>query len=436
MILLLIFTRIIHELRIYRKIGEGDSVEITHVFYEKQESCWIKHGIYQFYLSRCSSYELGEKISLIGTVEESTDKLFFQQKKLDIQSIVILQNQDSSHKDWLFLIIKPIILIKSFLLKRINYLWPPICAALIAGFVFGFDEKLPESLVNKIKVTGMQHVVVASGFNVSLVMVLVMGCLALFPLSKRYKSLITMLGIFLYSLISGLSAPLSRAVIMGMLSILAKNFFFRQYRALFGLCLAAFFMLLVRPSYFFNISFQLSTSATMGVILVYPLFVRKNGIFSILTQNDADQLQALSQTQLSVFSRLKSFFADAFFTTLSAQSLTLPLLLYHFGEFSLISLVSNTFLLWLTPIVTYAGFLVIGLDLILKPLLLFSSNAEHLLSMIAFFPEFFFVAGINYFGRFKATYFTGINFPLGYLLFCWFLVIAITIIFQKVYETD
>lgn len=426
--------RFFHKLQNIRSISEGKVLSLEHTFYQNPKSCWIKHDMYHFYLTRCKEYKFLEKIVIFGKVEEVVDKIFFQQKTLKVQSIFIFQNQSTSYKDWQILFLRPIIRARLFLLKKTHELWSNPYGSLIAGFVFGFKESLPEEFVKKIKITGMQHVVVASGFNISLVMLLCSNLVNVFTSQKLLKSSLVTLGIFIYGLISGLSPPLSRALIMAILSIGAKNLFFRQYRPLFGLLVAAIIMLMFKPLYFFDISFQLSTTATLGIILISPVINRSGGVFKSLSTNDLSQIELDQNTSKSFFGKLIDFFFDSFSTTLSAQIFTLPLLLYHFGEFSLVSLASNTFLLWLTPFITYAGFFVLIISAIFSFFPWMSSNLLQIISFSAWLPTYFFVEGVKFFGRFEAGYFNSIKFSIWWVLSSWFFVAVFIYLSKRSYE--
>jgi competence protein ComEC len=113
----------------------------------------------------------------------------------------------------------------------------------------------------------------------------------------------------------------------------------RQNTSLFALFLAATVMVLFDPSIISSISFMLSFSATLGIILLDPL------------------LKLVLK---------KSYFED-FRTTLSAQIATTPILLFFFGTYSLISIPANFLVLWTVPPLMALGF-VSALFSILSPL--------------------------------------------------------------------
>jgi len=108
----------------------------------------------------------------------------------------------------------------------------------------------------------------------------------------------------------------------------------RQSWAFFGLLISGFLMLFISPSLIFDIGFQLSFSATLGLIYISP-FIDK--IFRI---RKAPVLRAVSED---------------FNTTVSAQVATLPIILSNFGSYSILSVLTNVLVLWTVPILMIIG---------------------------------------------------------------------------------
>lgn len=231
---------------------------------------------------------------------------------------------------------------------------------LVKGMLFGDISSMDKDFKHNLKVIGMLHVVSASGYNVSLLL----GVLSIF-----FKKIFSGVGwmffalgsVFFYTLLAGAQPSIIRASIMTSINLICSFVFRRQRRPLRILAITVIIMLLFNISYLESISFQLSVLATMGIILSFSRGdAQKNTTLSVM-YGEILALEGNSTRHLSK-SAVLLIFKDSLLVTLSAQVLVWPVLLLHFGEFNLVSLVANTFLLWLTPLITIFGmiFVVFG----------------------------------------------------------------------------
>lgn len=188
---------------------------------------------------------------------------------------------------------------------------------LLLGIVFGIKEDMPKDFYSNLRSTGVLHVVAASGMNVAMIGGFLSSVFSL--LFRRQIALIfAICAILFYSLLSGLESSIVRASIMASLAFGAQ-ILGRQYFALYALLLSGYGMVMYNPQLVYDIGFQLSYTATLGLIIIKPLF----GDVKLLT--------------------------DDITTTLSAQIATLPILLANFGTYSLISILVNGLVLWTIP---------------------------------------------------------------------------------------
>ena len=202
-------------------------------------------------------------------------------------------------------------------------------SSLLAGIVLGSKEELPTDFKDALIKTGTIHVVVVSGYNISVIAGFLAG-LALF-IKRQYSVFICIIGIAFYTFLVGAEPPAVRAAIMGSLAFLA-TFFGRQRFPLYSLLLTAYIMILVSPQVVKDIGFQLSFLATGGIILF---------------QNSLQK----------VFRSVPKPFGGDLSTTLAAQILVIPAIFYHFGKVSAISPVANSLILWIVPLATILGFI-------------------------------------------------------------------------------
>lgn len=222
-----------------------------------------------------------------------------------------------------------ILALASFIRQKLTGIFhralPSPASNLLLGIVFGIKEDMPKDFYASLRATGVLHVIAASGMNVTMIGGFLSSVFGL--LFRRQAALIlAIISILFYSLLSGLEPSIARAAIMGSLAFGAQ-IFGRQYFALYVLLLSGYGMVLYEPSLLFDIGFQLSFSATLGLIMLKPMF---------------------GQSKLLI---------EDVQTTISAQIATLPILLSNFGAYSLVSIVVNGLVLWtIPPLMVIGGF--------------------------------------------------------------------------------
>lgn len=233
---------------------------------------------------------------------------------------------------------------KQMFSEQIDTFIPEPAAGLGLGVLLGIKQALGESLETIFRQTGIIHIVVLSGYNIMLVVAAVMYLLTkVFPV--RTRAVVGIVAIVLFALLVGLSATVVRASVMASLVLIAQ-IFGRQYDMMRALLIAGIIMVLYQPYILaFDIGFQLSFMATLGLIFVAPYFE------SLLVQ---------APTRLG----LKEFFI----ATLATQIAVAPLLLFHIGEISLIVVLVNMLVLPLVPLAMLAT-AVTGIIAILAPVI-------------------------------------------------------------------
>lgn len=226
--------------------------------------------------------------------------------------------------------------------------------SLLAGILLGMDRMLPDRVSEVFRTTGLLHIVVISGFNITIVAGWI-GRAARRFFGARAATWIALGGIVLYTLLVGADPPVVRAAIMGGLTLLAYHTG-RAGAALASLAVAVLAMTLLDPHQLWSVSFQLSVMATLGLVVAVP---RLEGSFESL-------LRRCMGTEWAV--RLTGVLSDALLVTLAAQLTTLPLLIYYFHQLSLISILTNLLTLPVQPATMVLGGLALLLGAICLPL--------------------------------------------------------------------
>lgn len=210
---------------------------------------------------------------------------------------------------------------------------PEPSASLLAGITLGSKSGMPEDVYEKFKATGTAHIVALSGYNISIIAWAVMGAMMFFMVARNISFWISLAVIVLFVLMTGASASVVRAAVMGVLVLIARREG-RMYTAANALVFAGAAMVFLNPKILrFDVGFQLSFLATLGLIILSPKLEDK-------------------------FKNAPEAFGtkEALIATLSAQIFVLPLLIYQFGYFSPIGILVNILILPAVPIAMFLGF--------------------------------------------------------------------------------
>ncbi len=263
----------------------------------------------------------------------------------------------------------------------IAHLLPSPESALLSGILLGDDSGMPRDLRADFRTTGMSHIIAISGFNIAILAgALLRGGRRL--LGLRASGWVALAGILIYTLFVGAGPSVVRAAIMGGLYIFSNRVLGRPTFAPAGLFVAALLMSLLNPFVLWEIGFQLSFAATLGLML----FVEPAGAFV--------QARLARRLPGEAADRLMPLLSDVVIVTVAAQLMTLPLLAYHFGEVSPVSLLANLLILPAQPGVMLWGGAAALLGL-LSPALaqpiawvawLFLSYSTHLVALLARLP--------------------------------------------------
>jgi competence protein ComEC len=156
--------------------------------------------------------------------------------------------------------------------------------------------------------------------------------------------------LFLYVCMIGFRASAIRAFIMGTLVLYALKIG-RLSKSINALVLAGAILLLINPKLLlWDVGFQLSFLAVLGILYFYPLLTK-----TLKHKNTKTQL---------LNNRFVDVVVSIFFVTLSAQIFTLPLVFYYFRVISLVSPLANLLVLPILPVVMVSGLILIILGLI------------------------------------------------------------------------
>ena len=195
-------------------------------------------------------------------------------------------------------------------------------AALARGFVLGEDEGIDAATVEDFRRAGLSHLLAVSGQNVALLGLLAMPLLALLGLPLRARLLWAIGLIAVYVPLAGAGPSIQRAAVMGALSLFATLAGRRSSR-LHALAVAAIVTLAIDPGIAHDVGWELSFAAVLGIVLL------------------ARPLAVALATRLGLRGPLGGALADGAAMTTAATLATAPLIAFHFGELSLVTLLAN-----------------------------------------------------------------------------------------------
>ncbi len=198
---------------------------------------------------------------------------------------------------------------------------------LVAGMIFGDDEKLSKKFREDMKESGTTHLTAVSGYNFSVIFAFITPLILFLPRKRRFLALSTFSVAF--ALMTGAEAPVLRAGFMAIFQSAASRFE-RIASAGRSLILAAFCIAIQNPFAIVNdIGFHLSFAAFFGIAFVAP----------------------------RISGRLKwdQGWRKMVVETFSAQLAILPITAIKFGSASLFPVIPNILVMAITPLTTVLG---------------------------------------------------------------------------------
>ncbi len=228
-------------------------------------------------------------------------------------------------------VVSKLILLKQIILKSYRKILPSNEASLLGGINLGEKENIDNNFRNDLVTTGTIHIIALSGYNVTIVANALRDFLIqILSVSKNIAAFGGAFGIILFVAMTGFQSSAIRAGIMALIGLFARNKG-RTYDAFRALIFAGFIMILWNPKYLvYDISFQLSFLATLGIIFITPIL---------------EQKFARIPSKILWFIPIRELMS----VTLGAQIGVLPFILYKMGTLSLIALPANIFVLPLIP---------------------------------------------------------------------------------------
>ncbi|MBL8051295.1 MAG: ComEC/Rec2 family competence protein, partial [Anaerolineales bacterium] len=302
-------------------------------------------------------YEYGERLRLRGQLKTPPENEDFSYKdylaRQSIYSYITKAEVTRLPGNNGNIVTAQVYKLKLRLLENTYRLFQDPEASLFAGILFGVETGLPRKLQEAFKNTGTAHIIAISGFNIAIIAGVLFSTFK-YIFKERISAILSIIGILFYAFLVGGDAAVVRATLMGMISIFARQIG-RRNAGLNALGFVALIMALLNPLVLWDVGFQLSFFATLGLILYAEPF-------SNFTENI---IAKFSKSDISTFTKLIN---ENIVLTFAAQLTTIPIMAYHFNRISLISFIANPFILPVQPAVMIIGGLSVFTSLIIYPL--------------------------------------------------------------------
>jgi len=284
-------------------------------------------------------YEFGDKLAITCELQkpEPVEDFAYDRylARYDIYSVCYRPDIKLLAKNQGNFLMASLLKIKSKFVSVIQKSLPEPQASFLGGLILGAKKSIPNDLMTAFNRTGTTHIVALSGFNITIIAVMIMNLCKALWIPRKKSFWISVLAILFFILITGAPASATRAGVMGILVLLATQLG-RLSRVTNALVLAALFMLLINPKVLaFDAGFQLSFLATIGLVYLSPKLEK-------------------------YFRKFPNYFGfrENLVATLSAIIMTTPFMMYQFGRFSIVAPLVNVLILPMIPVAMGVGFIV------------------------------------------------------------------------------
>jgi competence protein ComEC len=275
--------------------------------------------------------------------------------------------------------------------------------SVVIALILGQQQDISKEIIKDYQYAGAVHILSVSGLHVGFILLFITSILKFFPNSRKWliiKLVITIIALWGFGVLAGLAPSVVRSVTM--FSFVALGIYLKRSVNIYHTLLVSMLLiLLVQPSFLFDIGFQLSYLALFFILWFQPLLT----------------------TIWKPKTKISSYFWDIITVSFAAQIGTLPLSIYYFHQFPVLFLVTNLLILPLMSII-------LGLALLLSIFAAFDVVPYYLMK-ITEFSIVILNKIISWVATFKSFVLTDIPFNTYLLFISYLLIISAIIWFEK-----
>ena len=226
----------------------------------------------------------------------------------------------------------------------INQNLAPLPAAILSAMVLGQKQNIPWLVNSSMIKSGTVHILVVSGFNVSIVAFIFSLLFKIMRLGRKIRIILVLFCLCVYCFLTGASNPVIRATVMGVIFLLA--YLFKRDPDIYNsLASAALFILLINPSQLFDLGFQLSFMSVLAIVYLYPKFKA-----------------LICPDKLKI--KIWRLMLEGFLVSSAAWLGTLVIIALNFRIIAPVTVLANIFIVPLATVITLCGFVLVASGLI------------------------------------------------------------------------
>lgn len=226
-------------------------------------------------LIKYANYKYGDELILQGKIvipELLNNPYEFDYKRYlnskNIYGIINTYSTLQHEKNTGNYIIKQIYLLREYIYSKIEQNCTKDNADTLKAIIYGEKENLAQEIKDNFKNIGLSHMLVASGANIALILLIITRICKKLHISKYITNIFLIINILLFIVVCGLEPSITRAGIMTTITLLLK-FKNKKISTYKKLLISFVIMYILNPMQIYSTSFQLSFLATFSIILFY-----------------------------------------------------------------------------------------------------------------------------------------------------------------------
>jgi competence protein ComEC len=231
---------------------------------------------------------------------------------------------------------KPLQVVREAVARQIHQFSSGDNASLLLGLLLGERAEISDDVRDAFVRTGLVHILAVSGSHVGFVLLIVLALGDALRLSQVLKSLFAGVALIFFAALTGFNPPVTRATIMALI-FLGGRLIERNGNSYNMLALAALIILFGEPRQLFQLGFQLSFAAVLGMVYLYaPMIAVLNRSFAALVKRwpildkTPDTLKRAGRAALAVLA-----------ISIAAQLATAPIIAHAFGRVPALAIWGN-----------------------------------------------------------------------------------------------
>lgn len=336
-------------INVIEEFSSGDRITLENIELRHEEIIHIDNFKYIVYPKedRLLNVSIGD--TLIGTGKfqlfedirnpgQYDSKKFYHRK--NVAGLIYNDNEINVRRNTDFILEKSLNRFRKDLKNKISYYSDSETAALLSALILGYRNEIDQELRESFANVGVVHVFAVSGLHVGYVLIILVLLVKLVRIPWGWNKSLIILGLIIFSIISGGRPSVVRASLMAGLYVLAP-LFNRRPNSWNIIAFTAFIILLLNPNTLYDLGFQLSFTAVISIVFFYTL-ISKYLPESLRPKN--------------IKNNALRFIWSLFLVSLSAQLGTAPVVAFYFGKIPIISIVANIFVIPIIGLFVALGF--------------------------------------------------------------------------------